>query len=150
MRKKGLILLLSLIFLLSGAAAGQSASAGKSILLPEGTKFEKTADGCLKFTLPSGCAVRVRGLARNRSQVGIIGDCGIVSDCAVLDGAGKLVASGKEGRLLSGPKPASGKGESLKVEGVTVWLPAVIEFEQVRVFSRNTFQKLAPPVAGIK
>jgi hypothetical protein len=150
MRRKGLILLLSLIFLLVGAAAGQSSSAGKSILLPEGTKFEKTSDGCLKFTLPNGCAVKVRGFARNRSQVGVIGDCGIVSDCAVLDGAGKLVASGKEGRLLSGPKPASGKGESLKVEGVTVWLPAVIEFEQVRVFSRNTFQKLAPQVAEVK
>lgn len=143
MKKKAIFVIFSVFVILFALSAGQEQKQTKSLILPQGTKLAKTDDGCLNFTLPEGCVIRARGFVKSPTRAVIIGDCGTVSDWSVLDQNGKLIATVKEGRLISGQKPASAQsGDRLTVEGVTVYLPARIEFSQPRIFNRLAFEKL--------
>ncbi len=144
--KKVQFFLFAVLWLLAVVVPLASAEA-KAVELPKGTTVEKTPEGCLKFTLPGGCVVQVKGFVKNKGQAVVTGECGIIGDCGVFDGKGKLVATGKQGKILSGPKPGSAApapGDSLKLEGAVLYLPAVVQFDAARVFDRLTLQKLAP------
>jgi hypothetical protein len=143
---KAQLFLLSLLILLV-AAAPLAAAEAKAVALPKGTTVEKTPDGCLKFSLPDGCVVKVKGYLKSQGAAVVTGECGTIGDCGVFDGQGKYIATGKQGKILSGPKPASGapgQGESLRFEGTVLYLPAVVEFEAARIFNRQALIKLAP------
>jgi len=117
----------------------------KSITLPKGTKVEKVGPGHFKFKLPDGQAVEVKNFSRSGGKA-IIGDCGIY------DRTGKLIASGKQGNLKSGPKPTGGKVEYLKIESKEhikidddiTWLPATITF-QVETKTKGLSPQPDPP-----
>jgi hypothetical protein len=77
--------------------------------------------------------VEVRGLQRTSSRTAIIGDSG------VYDWSGKLIASGKQGTLKSGPKSVEGKVEYqkidaknfVKIDDEVTWLPITIQFQKI-------------------
>jgi len=145
--KKVHLFLFAVLLLLALVAVPLAAAEAKAVELPKGTTVERTPEGCLKFTLPGGCVVQVKGFMKSTGQAVVTGECGTIGDCGVFDGKGKLVATGKQGKIVSGPKPGpaeAGAGSSLKIEGAVLYLPAVVQFEPARVFDRQTLLKLAP------
>lgn len=102
----------------------------RSITLPMGTKAEKLGPGHVKFKLPDGQVVEVKGYSKGSGATAIIGDSGIY------DRTGKLIASGKQGSLKSGPKPKEFIKESknyVKIDDDVTWLPATITFQVIGV-----------------
>jgi len=102
----------------------------KSITLPMGTKAEKLGPGHVKFKLPNGQIVEVKGYSKGSGTTAIIGDSGIY------DRTGKLIASGKQGSLKSGQKPKEFIKESkdyVKIDDDITWLPATITFQVIGV-----------------
>jgi len=108
----------------------------KSITLPKGTMVEKLGPGHFKFKLPDGQVVEVKGLVKSggsadkhRGATAIIGDSGIY------DRTGKLITSGKQGSLKSGPKPTEDKHikidprDFVKIDDDVTWLPITIQFQ---------------------
>lgn len=102
----------------------------EKLTLPKGTIVEKIGEGHFKFKLPDGRMVEVKGFSRSGSGKAILGDC------ILYDRTGKLIAKGKQGSLKSGPKPAEGKVEYLKIDrgflkidDEPTWLPATIIFK---------------------
>jgi hypothetical protein len=145
--KKAQLFLFAVLLLLAVVVVPLASAEPKSVELPKGTTVEKTPEGCLRFTLPGGCVVQVKGFVKNRGQAVVPGECGTIGDCGVFDGKGKLVATGKQGKILSGQKPdpaAQAEGDTLKLEGAVLYLPAVVQFDEARIFDRLTLQKLAP------
>ncbi len=135
-----------LLFLLTGVLVYQAEAAEKSVFLPKGTTVEKTDEGCLKFTLPDGCVVQVKGFMKTKAEAVVTGECGTIGDCTILNEKGKLIASGKQGRILSGEKPPAAPSDpeaAITMSGSTLWLPAEIRFENARIFDRFAFEKLA-------
>jgi hypothetical protein len=135
-----------LLFLLTAVLVHHAFAVEKSVFLPKGTTVEKTDEGCLKFTLPDGCAVQVKGFMKTGTEAVVTGQCGTIGDCTIVSGKGKLIATGKEGKILSGEKPASGTDDpaaSLSMDGSRLWLPAVVQFEDARIFDRLALEKLA-------
>jgi hypothetical protein len=102
----------------------------KLITLQKGTKVEKLGPGHFKFKLPDGQAVEVKGYSKGSGTTAIIGDSGIY------DRTGKLIASGKQGSLKSGPKPKEFIKESknyVKIDDDVTWLPATITFKLIGI-----------------
>jgi hypothetical protein len=148
--KKAQLFLFSFFFLLVFVIVPPASAETKAVELPKGTMVEKTPEGCLKFTLPGGCVVKVKGFMKNKGQAVVTGECGIIGDCGIFDGTGKFIATGRQGKILNGPKPGSiapAPGGFLKFEGTVLYLPAVVEFEPVRIFNRQALMKLAPQPA---
>jgi len=145
--KKAQLFLFVVLFVLAAVVVPLAAAEAKAVELPKGTTVERTSEGCLKFTLPGGCVVQVKGFMKNKGQAVVSGECGIIGDCGIFDGKGKLVATGKQGKILSGPKPGpadSAAGAALKLEGAVLYLPAIVRFEAARIFDRQALLKLAP------
>jgi hypothetical protein len=143
MQRTGLFLFLLLF--LTAALAQTALAVEKTVYLPKGTTVEKTEEGCLKFTLPDGVVVQVKGFMKSKGEAVVTGQCGVIGNCSIVSGKGKLIATGKQGRILSGKKPESGEAEaneSLKMEGSTLWLPAVVQFQNARIFNRTALEKL--------
>jgi hypothetical protein len=83
--------------------------------------------GHFKFKLPDGQTVEVKGFTRDGGETAVIGDCG------VYDRAGKLITSGKQGSLKSGPKPTTARlmkssNNFMTIDDEPTWLPAIITF----------------------
>ena len=145
--KKIQLFLFAVLLLLAVIVVPLASAEAKAVELPKGTTVEKTPEGCLKFTLPGGCVVQVKGFMKSKGQAVVTGECGIIGVCGVFDGKGKLVATGKQGKIVSGPSSGSAgaaAGDTLKLEGAVLYLPAVVQFESARIFDRQTLQKLAP------
>lgn len=145
--KKAQFFLFAVLLLLAIVVVPLAPAEPKEVGLPKGTTVEKTAEGCLKFTLPDGCVVQVKGFMKNKGQAVVTGECGTIGDCGIFDGKGKLVATGKQGKILSGPKPGPATpvaDAALKIEGTVLYLPAVVQFDSARVFDRQTLLRLAP------
>lgn len=134
-----------LLLCLTVGFASTALAAEKSIFLPKGTSVEKTDDGCLKFTLPDGIVVQVKGFMKSRGQAVVTGECGTIGDCGIFNSKGKLIATGKNGKILSGEKPVSGEetqDSSVRMDGQTLWLPAVVRLEEARIFDRLALERL--------
>jgi len=113
----------------------------RSITLPMGTKAEKLGPGHFKFKLPDGQVVEVKGYSKGSGTTAIIGDSGIY------DRTGKLIASGKQGSLKSGPKPKEFIKENkdyVKIDDEPTWLPATITFQVVEMKSKQGLKGLSP------
>jgi hypothetical protein len=98
----------------------------KSIALPVGTKVEKLGRGHVKFKLPSGRVVEVKGYSKSSDTTAMIGDS------RIYDRTGKLIASAKQGTLKSGPKPREDVKDGrnyVKIDDDIIWLPATITFQ---------------------
>ncbi len=126
----------------------------KAIGLPKGTTVEKTGPGQFVFTLPEGCRIEVKGLTMKAGLEGVP-EAVISEDCGINDEKGKIIALGKQGLVRSGPMPEVIKGvplsqvpvrEYLKIDKYIAWLPARIEFQPTRIFSRLTLERLSVPV----
>jgi hypothetical protein len=140
---------LSVVVLLGLAFLGLAllAAAEKTVTLPKGTKAEKLGSGNVRFVLPNGQKVEVKGYD---PKTGILGDCGVYDK-------GKLVMSGSRGSLtgIIEPDPPSiirapkqnacvlvgGELVSLKamvrvphadyvlIDDEVTWLPATVQFK---------------------
>lgn len=144
MKLKGVFFLFAAVLLVASSIAAQTAAPAKTIMLPTGTTAEKAADGGLVFSLPDGTQVDLTGLAKGPADPGGGGDVWAMTQCLIRDGSGKLIASGKAGRLFGGPKPAGqpAAGGTVKVDNVVVYLPAFVEVVEPRVFNRTVFLKM--------
>ena len=116
----------------------------KSITLPQGTKAEKMGPGHFKFKLPDGRMVEVKGFSRS-------GATAMIGDTGIYDRTGKLILTGKQGVLKSGPKPTGGKVEYLKIDrsflkidDEPTWLPATITFQVVEMKGKQGLKGLSP------
>jgi len=154
-RAVGIGFLLS-IFLAGGLVLPAFADT-KAIGLPKGTTVEKIGPGLYVFTLPGGCRIEVKGLTLRAGQEGVP-EAVISEDCGINDEKGKVVALGKQGLVRSGPMPEVIKGvplsqvpvqEYLKIDKYIAWLPARIEFQATRIFSRRILERLSVPVEEI-
>ncbi len=138
-----------LLFLVSTAAAQ-----GKTVVIPKGTKVEKLGPGQFKLITPVGPIIEITAYKKTGKGQGAPGAVGIIGDCGIKDEKGKLVALGANGVLKGGAAAivaGSGKtmkdippGDYIKIDDEVTWLPAVIEFPSLRIFSRTTLQKLSP------
>ena len=104
----------------------------KSITLPMGTKAEKLGPGHVKFKLPNGQIVEVKGYSKGSGATAIIGDSGIY------DRTGKLIAKGQQGSLKGGPKPTEDKHLKIskgyiQIDDDVTWLPAMITFKLIGI-----------------
>ncbi len=98
----------------------------KSIALPAGTKVEKMGRGHVKFKLPSGRVVEVKGYSKGSDTTAMMGDS------RIYDRTGKLIASAKQGTLKSGPKSKENLKDArnhVKIDDDIIWLPATITFQ---------------------
>ena len=154
-RALGIALLFSIV-LASGLVLPAFADT-TAIGLPKGTTVEKTATGQYVFTLPGGCRIEVKGLTLKAGLEGVP-EAVISEACGINDERGKVVALGKQGLVRSGPMPEVIKGvplsqvpvkEYLKIDRYIAWLPARIEFQATRIFSRRTLERLSVPVDEI-
>lgn len=115
--------------------AWQSAggAAPQQIDLPKGSVGQKLAPGHVRFLLPDGRVVELRGY---NAKAGIIGDCGL------FDAAGHKLAGGLQCALRSGPKPvidpdppykptgfSPAPRNAVQIDDEITWLPAVITFQ---------------------
>lgn len=152
MKRSG-FLVLAVGGLLLVAAAGTALAAVHTVAIPKGTKCEKLGPGSFKLTTPDGVVFSVTSFqktgkgAAGPGAAGILGDCGIIGDCGIKDAKGKLIASGKHGVLkavagkaVKGAPPA----DYIRIDDEVTWLPAVIEFPDLRVFNRQALIKLSP------
>lgn len=147
--RKPRFFILSFLFLLTIILVRALPGIEKAVWLPKGTAVEKLEEGCLKFTLPDGCIVQVKGFIKSEGQAVITGECGVIGDCVISTVKGKLIALGKKGRIKGGEKPPPGEAEavdSITLDGAILWLPAVVEFEDARIFDRIALEKMAPPI----
>jgi hypothetical protein len=136
--------------------AGTAAADGKSVAVPKGTKVEKLGPGSFKLTTPDGTVFAVTSYKRPGRVKGapsgaaaIIGDCGILGDCGIRDAKGKIIATGANGVLKGRAATAQEvKGappeDYIKIDDEVTWLPAVIEFPELRIFNRTALNKLSP------
>jgi len=154
-RAVGIACLFSL--LLAGGLILPGFADTRAIGLPKGTTVEKTGPGEFVFTLPGGCRVAVKGLTTKAGTAGVP-EAVISEECGLNDETGRIVALGKQGLVRSGPKPDLIKGvplsqvpvkEYLKLDQYIAWLPARIEFQATRIFSRRTLERLSVPVEEI-
>jgi hypothetical protein len=140
---------LPVILLLGLAFAGQQllSAAEKTITLPKGTSVQKTGTNQVRFVLPNGQTVEVKGY---NAKTGIIGDTGVYQK-------GKLLMKGGRGSLtgIINPDPPTiirapkvntfvfSRGElaSMKtlakvphseyvmIDDEVTWLPATVQFK---------------------
>lgn len=139
--------------LLLGVAA-DAAAQGKSITLPKGTKVEKLGPTGFKLTTPEGTVFNIATFKKAGQAQGEPGAVGILGDCGIHNAKGKLIASGANGVLKSGPSPIAGAaakalkdvppGDYIKIDDEITWLPATIRFPALRVFDRQALLKLSP------
>lgn len=151
-RAVGIGLFLSLV--LAGGLALPAFGDTRAIGLPKGTTVEKTGPGEYVFNLPGGCRIAVKGLTLKAGTEGVP-EAVISEGCGLNDETGRIVALGKQGLVRSGPKPELIKGvplsqvpvqEYVKIDQYIAWLPARIEFEATRIFSRRVLERLSVPV----
>lgn len=151
-RAVGRVLFLSLV--LAGGLVFLAFGDLRAIGLPKGTTVEKIGPEQFVFTLPGGCRIAVKGLNLRAGQEGVP-EVIISEECGLNDETGKLVALGKQGLVRSGPKPELIESVPLsqvpleayvKIDRYVVWLPARIEFQATRIFSRRTLERLSVPV----
>lgn len=145
-------LVLGLAFLLGVAA--DAAAQGKSVSLPKGTKIEKLGPTGYKLTTPEGSVFNIATFKKAGQARGEPGTVGVLGDCGIHNAKGKLVASGSNGVLKSGPSPIAGAaakalkdvppGDFFKIDDEVTWLPATIRFPTLRVFDRQALLKLSP------
>jgi len=114
----------------------------KSITLPKGTKAEKMGPGHFKFKLPDGRMVEVKGFSRS-------GATAIIGDTGIYDRTGKLILTGKQGVLKSGPKPTEDKHLKIskgyvQIDDEPTWLPATLTFQVVEMKSKQGLKGLSP------
>ncbi|MDH4196656.1 MAG: hypothetical protein OEW05_04545 [Candidatus Aminicenantes bacterium] len=154
-RAVGIALFLSLV--LAGGFVFLAFGDTRAIGLPKGTTVEKTGPGQFVFTLPGGCRIAVKGLNLKAGLEGVP-EAVISEECGLNDETGRIVALGKQGLVRSGPKPELIKGvplsqvplkEYVKIDQYIAWLPARIEFQATRIFSRRTLERLSVPVEEI-
>jgi len=70
---------------------------GKSIVIPKGTKIQKTKEGYLVFILANGSKIEFRG--QKASKTGIIGDPGLKGECRLYNQKGKMLFSRSQGAI---------------------------------------------------
>jgi len=154
-RAVGVAFFLALV--LAGGLVLPAVAETKAIGLPKGTKVEKVGPGQFVFTLPEGCRIEIKGLTWKAGLEGVP-EAVISENCGINDEKGKVVALGKQGLVRSGPIPEIIKGvplsqvpvqEYLKIDKYIAWLPARIEFQATRIFSRRTLERLSVPVEEI-
>lgn len=97
----------------------------QSITLPKGTVVDKLGAGHFKFRLPDGRVVEIRGLVKGKG-----GAAAIIGDSGIYDRTGKLIMSGRQGTLKSGPPLGNLRtsGDMIKIDDDVTWLPATITF----------------------
>lgn len=152
--KKWSALSLLLAFALFVGLAGTAAAQGKSITLPKGTKIEKLGPTGFKLTTPEGSVFNIATFKKAGKAQGEPGTVGILGDCGIHNAKGKLIASGSNGVLKSGPSPIAGTdakalkdvppGDYIKIDDEITWLPATIRFPALRIFDRQALLKLSP------
>jgi hypothetical protein len=149
----------SLAALLLGAlllvwVAGTAAAETKSVTIPKGTKVEKLGPGSFKLTTPDGTVFALTSYKRAGKGQAASGATGIIGDCGIRDPKGKIIATGTNGVLKGGARGIIGDtglaaknappSDYIKIDDEVTWLPAVIEFPQLRIFNRTALNKLSP------
>lgn len=152
--KKRSVLPLFLGFALFLTLAENAAAQGKTVTIPKGTKIEKLGPTGYKLTTPDGAVFKIATFKKTGQGQGQPGAVGILGDCGIHNAKGKLIASGANGVLKSGPSPlagAAGKalkdvppGDYIKIDDEVTWLPATIQFPALRIFDRLALMKLSP------
>jgi hypothetical protein len=152
--RKCSVLPLFLAFALFLTIVGTAAAQGKSVAIPKGTKIEKLGPTGYRLTTPGGAVFEIASIKKTGKGQGEPGTVGILGDCGIHNAKGKLIASGANGVLKSGPSPltgAAGKalkdvppGDYIKIDDEVTWLPATIQFPSLRIFDRLALLKLSP------
>jgi hypothetical protein len=141
-----------LLSVLLAALSGLALAETKTVTFPQGTAIQKLGPGHFKLTRPDGCVFEIKSY--QKSAKGQSMQAGIIGACEIYDKDGKLVATGNKGILKGGPKSVTGgPGQAKKnipamsyiqIDDEVTWLPAMIEFQVVRVFNRQALIKLSP------
>lgn len=100
------------------------------ITLPQGTVVEKLGAGHFKFRLPDGSVVEVKGFVKGRG-----GAAAVIGDSGLYDRSGKLILTGKQGTLKSGPAASKLRtsGNMIKIDDEVTWLPATITLRPEKI-----------------
>ncbi|HPW17185.1 MAG TPA: hypothetical protein PLP83_02255 [Candidatus Aminicenantes bacterium] len=141
--------------LLAGAvlfvlAAGTAAAQSKAVTIPKGTKVEKLGPGSFELTTPDGTVFKIMYKKRpGRVKRDLAEASAVIGDCGISDATGKSIAAGTNGVLKGRPAGArEAKGappaDYITIDDDVTWLPAVIEFQSLRVFNQAALDKLSP------
>ncbi len=135
------------------SVGGTAAAQGKTVAIPKGTTVEKLGPTGYKLTTPEGAVFEIATFKKTGKAQGGPGAVGILGDCGIHNAKGKLIASGSNGVLKSGPSVTGASGKALKdipptdyikIDDEITWLPATIQFPSLRIFDRQALLKLSP------